>query len=115
MGAPAWGHIECLKQAFTKALVLNFLESNKELQVECDTSDFATEVVLSAKGEDGLWHPCTFISHGLTGAKHNYLIYNKEQLVIFWAIKDWCHYLLFNHKQITVWLDHKNLEYFKKP
>ena len=57
-----------LKQAFTKAPVLDFLDSNKELQVKYDALDFATGAVLSAKGEDSLWCPYAFISHGLTGA-----------------------------------------------
>ena len=58
-----------LKQAFTKALVLNFPDSNKELPVECDVSDFAIGAVLSTKGTDGLWQPCAFISHGIVGAE----------------------------------------------
>ena len=35
-------------------------------------------------------------------------------MAIFCAFKDWHHYLLLNHKEIVVWSDHKNLEYFKK-
>ena len=93
---------EQFKQSFIKASVLNFPDSNKELQVECDASDFVTGAVLSTKGEDGLWHPCAFISHGLTEAEHNYPIYNKELLEIFHTFKDWHHYLLSNHKAIVV-------------
>src|SRR5438445_6034106 len=97
-----------------EAPVLDFLDLNKELWVECDASDFATGAVLSAKGEDDLWHPCAFFSHGLTGAERNYPIYDKELLAIFCAFKEWRHYLLSNQHQTEVWWDHKNLEYFKK-
>jgi len=51
-----------LKEAFTTEPVLAILDLDKEIQVEVDVSDYATERVLSTRYEDGRWRPVAFIS-----------------------------------------------------
>jgi len=54
-----------LKRAFTTESVLAIPDINREMRVEADASDYATEGVLSTKCEDGKWRPVTFISKSL--------------------------------------------------
>ena len=54
-----------LKQCFTTAPVLTYLDNDCQFRLETDTSDFATGVVLSIlKGEK--WHPIAFSSHTMS-------------------------------------------------
>jgi len=55
---------------------------DKEFRVEADTSNYATEEVLSMKYSDDLWRPVAFISKSLSNTKRNYEIYDKEMLAV---------------------------------
>ena len=55
---------------------------NREMRVEADASDFATEGVFLMKCEDERWRPVTYISKSLNKAERNYEIHDKEMLVI---------------------------------
>jgi len=44
-----------LKEQFTKELVLAVLYLDKKMRIEIDTSDYATEGVLSIECKDGKW------------------------------------------------------------
>jgi len=54
-----------LKAVFTTEPVLAILDIDREMRVEVDASDYATEGVLSTKCEDGKWRPVVFISKSL--------------------------------------------------
>jgi hypothetical protein len=69
-----------LKDAFTSAPILVMADMSQPFILECDSSDFATGVVLSQKGADGLIHPIAFYSKTLNDAERNYEIYDKELL-----------------------------------
>ena len=82
-----WGErqqkeFEELKERFTTELVLVTLDLDREMRVEADALDFATEGVLSMKCEDEKWRPVVYISKLLNEAERNYKIHNKEMLVI---------------------------------
>jgi len=62
--------------------VLAILDLDKEMRVEADTSDYATEGVLLTKCENGKWRLVAFISKSLNATEQNYEIYNKEMLVV---------------------------------
>ena len=47
-------------------------------------------------------------------AKKNYKMYNKELLTIVEALTKWRQYLLDATEKFKVWIDHKNLKYFRK-
>jgi len=57
-------------------------DSDKEMRVEADISEYAIEGVLLMKYEDKKWRPVAFISKLLNEAERNYEIHNKEMLAI---------------------------------
>jgi len=71
-----------LKEVFITKPVLATPDLNKEMKVEADTSDYATEGVLLTKCENGKWRLVAFISKSLNATEQNYEIYNKEMLVV---------------------------------
>jgi len=82
-----WGErqqkvFEKLKERFTIELVLVMLDLDREMRVEADASEFATEGVLLMKYEDERWRPVTYISKSLNEAERNYEIHDKEMLAI---------------------------------
>ena len=54
----------------------------------------------------------TFFSSKMSLKKCNYEIYNKELLVIVKAFEEWCSETHGISDPVTVFTDHKNLEYF---
>ncbi|SJL00843.1 uncharacterized protein ARMOST_04157 [Armillaria ostoyae] len=55
------------------------------------------------------------MSKALTTTERNYEIYDKELLAIMLALSDWRHYLMGALKDVEIWMDHQNLQYFRKP
>jgi len=101
-----------LKEIFTTRPVLTMPDLNKEFRVEADTSNFATEEILSMKCENNLWKPVTFISKLLNKTERNYKIHDKEILGVIRCLKAWRHFLEDARSKFEIWTDHKNLEYF---
>jgi len=85
---------------------------DKEMRVEVDALEYATEGVLFMKCEDEKWRPVAFISKSLNEAERNYKIHNKEILVIIRCLDKWRHLLEGAQNKFEIWSDHKNLEYF---
>jgi len=115
----SWGErqqkaFEELKERFTTEPVLVTPDLDREMRVEVDASDFATEGVLSMKCEDERWRPVVYISKSLNEAKRNYEIHDKEMLAIIWCLEAWRHFLEGAKDRFEIWTDHKNLEYFMK-
>jgi len=48
-------------------------------------------------------------------AERNYEIYDKKLLAIVEALIKWRQYLLDSLETFEIWMDHKNLKYFRKP
>jgi hypothetical protein len=57
-------------------------------------------------------HLVAFLSRKLLDIERNYEIYDKKMLVIVSCFKQWRHYLEEANHTITIYADHKNLEYF---
>jgi hypothetical protein len=77
-----------------------------------DASDFALGAVLSQPDKDGRLHPVAFHSRKFTAAEINYEIHDKELLAIVDSFQEWRHFLEGAQHPVTVYTDHKNLEYF---
>ena len=75
-------------------------------------SDWALGAGLSQKTEDGKLHPVAFHSRKFNPAEVNYEIYDKEMLAIVEAFKVWRHLCEGAEHQVTVYIDHMNLQYF---
>jgi len=61
-----------LKMVFTTEPILAIPDIDREMRVEADASDYATEGVLSTKCEDRKWRPVAFISKLLNIIEQNY-------------------------------------------
>ena len=101
-----------LCNAFTTAPILQHFKPGQPLLIETDASDFAIAGVLSHPDSNKRLHPIAFYSRKLQPAELNYDIYDKEMLAIVEAFKIWRHYLE-GEKEITVYSDHKNLQYWQ--
>ena len=78
---------------FTTEPILVIPNIDREMRVEADASDYATEGVLSTKCENGKWRPVAFISKSLNITEQNYEIHDKEMLAIIRCLEAWKHYL----------------------
>ena len=107
---------DTLKSKFTSAPVL--IHPNRDLPfiVETDSSNFAIGAILSqVSPDDNLVHPVAFFSRSLNGAERNYPIYDKELLAIISALENWRHFLKGSTTPFTIYSDHRNLLFQKKP
>jgi len=85
-----------------------------KFRVETDTSGHAIGGVLSQE-QEGKWKPIVFLSRTMQPAEQNYEIYDKELLAIVKALDKWRQYLLDAAETFKIWMDHKNLKYFREP
>ena len=101
-----------LKTMLTEGPILAHFDFMRSTRVEADASDFALGAILSHVCEDNRWHPIAFHSRKFQPAEVNYDVHDKEMTAIVAAFKEWEHLLMSVHDEITVFSDHKNLEYF---
>ena len=101
-----------LKTAFTIALILVHPDFSKAFYLKTNASGFVLGAVLSQMGVDEKFHPIAFYLKKFSAAKINYEIYNKELFAIVDSFQEWRHFLEGATHLVTVYTDHKNLEYF---
>jgi len=104
---------ETLKKQFTEEPVLIMADQTKPLQIECDTSKYASGAVLTQLDGNGERHPCAFISKTFSPTERNYEIYDQELLSIIRALQEWRHYIQGSPHTTTIYTDHKNLTFFR--
>ena len=80
--------------------------------METDASEFALGAILSQVGDGEKLHPVAFHSQKFSAAEINYKIHDKELLAIVNSFQEWHHLLEGATYQVTIYTDHKNLEYF---
>ncbi|KAJ1088154.1 hypothetical protein NDU88_001313 [Pleurodeles waltl] len=101
-----------LKEAFSTAPVLTHPDADRPFIVEADASDVAIGAVLSQRNKDtGQLHPVAYMSRKLNEAEQNYVIAEKELLAIRDAFKEWRHHLLGAKYTVTVYTDHRILQF----
>ncbi|CCO37050.1 Retrotransposable element Tf2 155 kDa protein type 1 [Rhizoctonia solani AG-1 IB] len=105
---------EGLKRAITEAPVLAHANPDKPYFLETDASGAALGLVLSQRQSDGRLHPIGFLLESFKGAKINYNTHDKELLAIICSFEHWQIYLEATTKPVTVFTDHRNLEYWKE-
>ena len=91
-----------LKEKFIKEPVLAALDINKKIRIEVNTSDYATDGVLSMECEDELWRPLVFLSKSLNETERNYKIHNKEMLAIIRGLENWRHLLESTYSKFEI-------------
>ena len=81
--------------------------------MKTDISGHAIRGVLSQE-QEGKWKLIAFLSRTMQPAEQNYKIYDKELLAIVEALAKWRQYLLDVVETFEIWMDHKNLKYFRE-
>jgi hypothetical protein len=79
---------QALKDAVTAEPILVLPDESWPYRLEVDSSDRATGAVLSQQGTDGKWHPVAFYSKSLNDIQRNYVIHDKEMLMIVRALEE---------------------------
>ena len=105
--------LENLKTRFTAEPVLQMPDQTQPFQIEADTSKYATGAVLTQTDVNGDRHPVAFLSKTFTEAEQNYEIYDRELLGVIRALEEWRHYIQGSGHTTIVYMDHRNLTYFK--
>jgi hypothetical protein len=113
-----WGEaqqqaFEGIKTAISKEPTLAHPDESKPYFLETDASRAAMVAVLSQRPGDGCLHPSAFMSASFSPAELNYDTHDKELLAIIRAFEHWCIFLEGTEETVTVFTDHKNLEYWK--
>ncbi len=103
-----------LKKRMAEDIILTIPNKTDPFMVEANASEGAVGAVLSQK-QNRVWRPVAFMSKSLSAMEQNYEIYDKELLAIMLALDEWRHYLMGTAEDIEIWMDHQNLQYFRKP
>ncbi len=113
-GKPQEDAFKELKRRMAEDVVLAIPNDDDPFRVEADASEGAVGAVLSQQ-QNGVWRPVAFMSKSLSVTERNYEIYDKELLAIMLALSEWRHYLMGTAKDVEIWTDHQNLQYFRLP
>ena len=70
------------KRRFTSALILATFDSERQIVIETNVSDYTIGMYISQSDDEGRMKPIAFHSRKIISAELNYEIYNKELLVI---------------------------------
>jgi hypothetical protein len=103
---------DTLKTAFTTAPILTHFDPQRPIVLETDASDYALAGIISHPDPHGNLQPIAFYSRKFNDAELNYEIYDKELLAIIQCLKEWRAYCEGSSQKVTIYSDHKNLEYF---
>ncbi|KAK3561480.1 hypothetical protein QTP86_003902 [Hemibagrus guttatus] len=99
-----------LKMVLTSHPVLQNPDFNLHFILHTDTSETWLRAILSQVF--GKEHPVLYTLRKLTPAQKNYAAVEREALVIKWAVKDLCYYLVGRH--FTLVTDHAPLQLMAK-
>jgi len=73
---------DTLKKAFTSDVILRHYNSDLQLVVETDASDYVSEGILSQYDKNDVLHPVAYFFKKHNPAECNYEIYDKELMTI---------------------------------
>ncbi len=113
-GRPQEDAFKELKCRMAEDVILAIPNDDDPFRVEADASEGAVGAVLSQQ-QNGVWRPVAFMSKSLSVTERNYEIYDKELLAIMLALSEWRHYLMGAAKDVEIWTDHQNLQYYRLP
>jgi len=80
-----------------------------------DASAYAVGVILTQKDSRNKHQVAGYFSKTFTEAEHNYDIHNHKLLAVVRGLANWHHLLAGSPHPITVYTDHKNLQYYRNP
>ena len=116
----AWTNLQqrafdTLKVAFSPGPVLSIPDVSRPFSIMTDASLFTAGAILLQADTNGDLHPCAYFSHTFLPAERNYVIYDRELLVVILALTEWRQYIQGMSHPVTIITDHKNLSYIKDP
>ena len=116
-GTFSWGEEEErafqeMKNKFKENQVLILFDSEKQIWVFADASNYALGAMICQKDEKGRMRPVLFYSRKLLPAEMNYSTSDKELLAIVQTLKKFRHYLQGTKHTVIVKSDHANLRTF---
>ncbi|KAB5589112.1 Retrotransposable element Tf2 [Ceratobasidium theobromae] len=101
-----------IKEAISQDPVLRHPDEKKPYFLETDASGVAMGAILSQRQEDGYLHPIAYLSQSFNDAQCNYDTHDKELCTIITALEGWQYLLEGTEEPITIYTDHRNLEYW---
>ena len=88
---------------------------SKPFFLQVNASAFATGAILTQQDDRKKHIAVGFHSQTFSEAEWNYNIHDRELLAVYRGLTHYRHLLLSSPHPITVYTDHKNLEYYRKP
>ena len=92
--------------------MLIHFDTEREIILETDVSNYVSAGIMSQYDSDGILHPEAYFSKKHSPAECNYEIYDKELMAIVQYFEEWQPELESTPHPIRVLSDYKNLEYF---
>jgi hypothetical protein len=80
-----------------------------------DASDYASGAILTQRDNRGKHRAVSYHSKTFSPAEQNYAIHDKEFLAVIRGLETYRHLLSGTTEPVTVYTDHKNLEYYTRP
>ena len=101
-----------LKSEMITAPILQQFNPDLPISTFCDASEWAIAGSVCQPDLKGALHPIIFFSSSLKGAEINWTIYDKELYAIHRTLLAHRPWLVNSPEALTIFSDHKNLEYF---
>jgi len=96
------------RESLAKTALLAHPRGNAKIALFTDASDQSVGAALQQQGNNG-WEPLAFFSKKLSPAESKYSAFDRELLVIYFAIKHFQHML--EARTFTIYTDHKPLTF----
>ena len=90
-------------------------DPSKPYSLQVDASAYTTSAILTQPDSWGKDEAVGFHSQSFSEVEWNYDIHNQELLVLVRGLNHWCHLVIGTQHPISVYTDHKNLEYYHHP
>lgn len=101
-----------LRQNLLRVQALYHFNPELSTKLETNSSDGVIAGMISQQHSDGNWYSNSFYSHVLISHEVNWEIHDKELYAIVEAFHKWRAELMSVQSRVSVYLDHRSLEYF---